>query len=117
MNLGDWLDDEPSSHSLTSAAVRTLRILADVSGIPTNTDPWSALSGLRLMNDDKVYLHGVLNALQLEKPYAYAFLKAYREQWERAAQRCPNPNGADSTGLRAANNWIMDGSRGFLVWE
>lgn len=117
MNFGDWLDDEPAKPTPAGALVRVMRINADVSGLSATVDPWAALAGLRLMNDDKVYLHGVLNALQLDKPYAYAYLQAYRERWERASRYCNNPNGADGAGLRAANNWILEGSHGFIEWE
>lgn len=84
MNFGDWLDDEPVKPAPAGALVRVMRINADVSGLSATVDPWA----VRLMNDDKVYLHGVLNALQLDKPYAYAYLQAYRERWERAARYC-----------------------------
>lgn len=116
--LGNWLEDDfTTTPCPVGELVRVLRISADVSGITANVDPWTALAGLPLANDDRVYLHGFLNAMQLPKPHAYALLHRYRGKWEKAASRCHNPNGADNAGRRAANAWLLDGAQGFIHWE
>lgn len=117
MGLSDWYIEEKQPDNLPMELVRVMRISADIAEIPANIDPWTALTGLHLLADDKVYLHGALNALQLDRPYAYAFLMLYRQHWERAMKRCTNQNGLDNAGRRAANSWILDGASGFIIWE
>lgn len=95
---------------------RVMVIQSDGSGAG-HTDPWSALAGLRLSSDEKVYLHGVLNILQLPDSLAHELMQRYRAEWVRAAKRCTNHNGVDNAGRRAANLWIQQGAPGFIHWE
>lgn len=120
----DWdLEDEDlleSPKQLPAAdggAFRRVMVVRRTGSGAASKDLWSALAGLRIQSDDKVYLHGVLNILQLPDDLAHELLLRYRAEWERAAKRCTNPNGIDNAGLRAANVWIQQGAPGFIQWE
>lgn len=80
-------------------------------------DPFMVLSGLRLLPEDRAYLHGFINALQLPEHIQRDLLQAYRQRWERAAQRSINPNQGDGNGRRSANIWLQQGASGFISWE
>lgn len=80
-------------------------------------DPFAALSGLRLLPEDKAYLHGFIGALQLPEHIQHGLLLEYRQRWERAAHRATNPNQAEGNGRRSANTWIQQGARGFIDWQ
>lgn len=125
MKLDDWLtspEDSAESTAKHRAAKHGSFQQTMVVQFPQNpasdqADPWSVLAGLRLSSDEKVYLHGAMNALQLPRSLEHELLTRYREEWERAANRCTNPNGIDNAGRRAANLWIQQGAPGFIRWE
>ncbi|MEZ5534398.1 MAG: hypothetical protein R3F02_02125 [Thiolinea sp.] len=81
------------------------------------SDPFNAVAGLRLLPEDRAYLHGFMAALQLPEHIRYGLLLEYRQRWERAAQRAPHPNQADNSGRRSANIWIQQGAEGFIDWD
>lgn len=80
-------------------------------------DTFAVLGGLRLLPEDKAYLHGFMGALQLPEYIRYGLLLEYRQRWERAAQRATHPNQATNNGRRAANVWIQQGAKGFIHWQ
>lgn len=115
--LDDW--STPSTALYANADPYHIRLMIDVDteGIPDTVDPWQALQGLFLQPEDKTYLHGFLNALQLPKPLAFQLLAQYRQTYEQAAKRCTNPNGAHNAGIRAANSWLLAGAPHFIKRE
>lgn len=124
MKLDDWLTTEKDAPESTTkhrpgkhgSFQQTMVIKFPENPASDQIDPWSALAGLRLSGDEKVYLHGAMNALQLPRSLEHELLTRYREEWERAANRCTNPNGIDNAGRRAANLWIQQGAPGFIRW-
>ena len=119
----NWLDEEPQQLSSQQtggrrdAYRRVMLVKYPLSAANARIDPWAALAGLKLPSDEKAYLHGVLNILQLPDELAHELLARYRDEWERAAKRCTNHNGIHNAGYRAANLWLQQGAPGFILWE
>lgn len=127
MGAFDWLDDDGAAiapqdaptvtQQPTGCYQRLMVIELPAQHAEPTSEPFSALSGLPLLAGDKTYLHGVLAGLQLPDAIAHALLTHYRQQWERAAKRCTNPNGVDNAGRRAANTWVQHGCNGFMQYQ
>lgn len=80
-------------------------------------DPFTVLAGLRLLPEDRSYLHGFIGALKLPEHIQYGLLLEYRQRWEQAAKRVANPNQAAGRGRTTANIWIQQGAKGFVHWQ
>ena len=122
MALSDWkYPDEGDTLSPTTDAPTNYQRLMQIKICQTSGDngkePWSALSGLPLLAEDKSFLHGAIGMMQLPNALTYQLLATYRAKWEQAASRHRYPNGADNAGRKAANLWILNGAEGFIGWS
>ncbi len=94
-----------------------IRVDSPLEGRKVRGDPFAVLSGLRLLPEDKAYLHGFIGALKLPDHIQHGLLLAYRQRWEKAAQRAFNLNQSEGQGRRSANTWIQQGAKGFIDWK
>jgi hypothetical protein len=115
----DWSNDAEPAQALEQDYRRALHIRYKPQQRPHKgrSDPFIVVAGLRLLPEDRAYLHGFIGALQLPEHIQHGLLLEYRQRWERAAQRTNNPNQADGNGRRAANIWIQQGANGFIYWD
>lgn len=94
-----------------------IRVSLASEGYQVRGDPFAVLSGLRLLPEDKAYLHGFMGALKLPEHIQHGLLLEYRQRWERAEHRTNSQNQAANTGRRQANLWIQQGAKGVIDWR
>ena len=116
----NWLNDSQRKPQQHSGVYRRVLVVNAPDATTADTvmrgNPLSALSDLRLLAEDKSFINGFLGALSLPDDLAHGLLCEYRARWEKAAQRCTNPNGRSNAGRRAGNIWLQQGARGFINW-
>lgn len=97
--------------------LRKLWIPEGIHNLVIGADQWEPVRGIRFSGDDKAFLHGFTCILGLSAKQERQLLIMYADKYNEAlsaARDSPYKHGAAN---RAANEWLRNGARGFLIRE